>query len=301
AGSARSSSARPGPALGPSAIVPRSRKQFQRLALIVWRTPCPSYPFASVGPRGVSQGLPLGPSRQTRRSPHLTELTIRACCERALTRIKGHRLGQLAAKARAKGAQTNRAEAHTPRPAPWSRSNCVRTHLAVDVASIALPSDSRTSLPSISLAVERSNELAEFGAQNALHWTLFRRHNVDFDVPRPQRGRDLEPDEARAQHRRPPRRFGSLDDGPRVVERTQHEHIGRLCAGDGGAHRFGPGCKKEPIEGDFLPVGERDLVRLDVEADNGRSEPQVDGVVRIEARRAKRDPLLRRAAYKIDP
>ncbi len=72
-----------------------------------------------------------------------------------------------------------------------------------------------------------------------------------------------------------------------------------FCAGDGGAHRFGPGCKKKPIEGDFLPVGERDLVRLNVEADNGRSEPQVDGVVRIEARRAKRDPLLRRAAYKI--
>src|SRR5271166_6705168 len=31
----------------------------------------------------------------------------------------------------------SRAEAHTPRPAPWSRSKCVRTHLAVDVASIA--------------------------------------------------------------------------------------------------------------------------------------------------------------------
>ena len=35
------------------------------------------------------------------------------------------------------------------------------------------------------LLMESTNEVAEFGAQNALHRALFRRHDMDLDISRP--------------------------------------------------------------------------------------------------------------------
>ena len=138
------------------------------------------------------------------------------------------------------------------------------------------------------LFMESANEIGEFGAQNALHRTLFRRDDMDLDIARPQGGRDFEPDEARAQHRRPPRRLGALDDGSGIVERAQHQHIGRVRAGDGRWRRLGPRREKEPIEGQSFPAGERDFPRPDVDSGDDGAETQIDRVVRIEAFRGKR-------------
>ena len=64
-------------------------------------------------------------------------------------------------------------------------------------------------------------------------------------------------------------------------------------------HRFCPGRKKEPVEGESCSGCERDFSRPDVDAGDGASQAQVDGVVRIEAQRVKSDPFLWRTACKI--
>ena len=52
------------------------------------------------------------------------------------------------------------------------------------------------------LLVQRADEVAHLRPEHALHRPLLRRHDMDLDVARAQRGRDLEPDEARADHDR---------------------------------------------------------------------------------------------------
>ena len=149
------------------------------------------------------------------------------------------------------------------------------------------------------LLMQSANEIAHLGPQNALHRTFFRRHDVDFDVPGAERSRDFEPDEAGAEHDRPPRRPGAIDDRPAVRERAQHENVGRLCARNGWAHRFGARRQKKTIEGNCVAVGERNFPRANVDAGDGRLETKVNSVVGIEAHRAEREPVLRRAAGEI--
>ncbi len=110
-------------------------------------------------------------------------------------------------------------------------------------ASSVPPLLSLTRLPSMALAVssrwktdavllvQRAHEIAHLRTQNALHRSLVRRHHMDFDLAGAQRRRDLEPDEARAQHDHAARRFGALDDGPAVGERAQRVHVRLVGAG----------------------------------------------------------------------
>ena len=52
------------------------------------------------------------------------------------------------------------------------------------------------------LLVQRADEVAHVRSEHTLHRPLFRRHHVDLDVARAQRGRDFEPDKAGADHDR---------------------------------------------------------------------------------------------------
>ena len=88
---------------------------------------------------------------------------------------------------------------------------------------------------------------------------------MDLDVPRSQRSRDFEADEACAEDDRAARRLRSFDDRAAVFERTKHEHIGRLGAGEGRGHGLGAGREKQAIEGNFLAVDERDFSRASVD------------------------------------
>ena len=67
-----------------------------------------------------------------------------------------------------------------------------------------------------------------------------------------KRGRDFEADEARPQDDRPARRLRPFDDRPAVLERTKHEHVRRLGAGNGRGHRLGAGREKQAIEGKLV-------------------------------------------------
>ena len=87
---------------------------------------------------------PPGPSRQTRRSPHLTGATIRACCERALTRIKGHRLSATGGESSRQGRTNEAGPRHTrlgPHPSQSLTPNaCARIWLLTSPASQIAPS-----------------------------------------------------------------------------------------------------------------------------------------------------------------
>ena len=58
------------------------------------------------------------------------------------------------------------------------------------------------------LFMQGAHEVAHLRSEHALHRPLLRGHDMDLDVAGAQRRRDLEPDEARADHNRAPRAFG---------------------------------------------------------------------------------------------
>ena len=116
------------------------------------------------------------------------------------------------------------------------------------------------------LLMERAHEVAHLRAEDSLHRPFVRRHHVDLDVAGAQRGRDLEPDEARADHDGPARRRGALDDRPAVGERAQREDVRLVGAGDRQANRLGAGREQQPVVRDRAPVGERDLARAHIDA-----------------------------------
>jgi hypothetical protein len=105
---------------------------------------------------------------------------------------------------------------------------------------------------------------------------------MDLDFARAQRRRDFEPDEARAEYDDPPRCLGAFDDRAAILERTEHEQIGRPGAGQGRGHGLSAGRKKQAIEPNPVAACERDFVRADVDRGRGRIEAKVDRVVGIE-------------------
>ena len=149
------------------------------------------------------------------------------------------------------------------------------------------------------LLVQRAHEVAHLRTEDALHRPFVRRHHMDFDVAGAQGRRDFEPDEARAHHDRPARRPGALDDGPAVGERAQRADMRLIGARDRQANRLGAGGEQQPVVRDLAPVGERDLARTRVDTGDVRLEPQVDAVLRIEAVRTQRHPILGRLAGEV--
>ena len=149
------------------------------------------------------------------------------------------------------------------------------------------------------LLVKRLHKAAQVGTQNSLHRPFFGRDNVNFNVPRAQRRRDFESDEARAQHDRSARRLRPFDDCSGVAKRAKHKHVGGGRARNGCAYGLGPRGQEKPIEANLVAVGKRDLARANVDPGDGRIETKVDGVLGIEAAVAQGDPLLGRAAGEI--
>ena len=103
------------------------------------------------------------------------------------------------------------------------------------------------------LLVQRANEVAHLGPEHALHRPLLRRDDMHLDLARPQRGRDLEPDEARADHDGAARAARAGDDGAAVGERAQGMDMRLVGARDRQPHRLGAGRQQQPVVGQRLP------------------------------------------------
>ena len=81
--------------------------------------------------------------------------------------------------------------------------------------------------------------IGQLGPQHARHRHFFRRHDVDFELARPEGCRDFEPDETRPQHDRTPCGLRPLDDRATISERAQGMHVRLVGAGDREAHGLG--------------------------------------------------------------
>ena len=104
------------------------------------------------------------------------------------------------------------------------------------------------------LLMQRADEIAHLRAQHALHRPLLRRDDMDLDLARAQRRRDLEADEARADHHDArARAFGACDDRAAVGQRAQGVDVRLVGAGNRQPHRLGAGRQQQPIVGDVLP------------------------------------------------
>ena len=147
--------------------------------------------------------------------------------------------------------------------------------------------------------MQRAHEVAHVGAEDALHRPRLGRNDMDLDLAGAQRRRDLEPDEARADHDRALGILGIGDDGAGIVERTQDMDMPLAGAGNRQPHRLGAGREQQAVVRHGLAVGERDMAGLGVDRSHIGRELQVDLLVRIETLRPQRHPFLRRAAGEI--
>ena len=146
------------------------------------------------------------------------------------------------------------------------------------------------------LLVDRLDHVAELGSQHALERSRLRTDDVHLEPALAQRGRRLEPDEARADHDDAPSPLRSRDQRSAVVERAQIVHVGQVCARHVEAHDARAGREQERIEGHTAAVGHRYRASLRIEGGDGRIEPDLDLLFLVEVGRAQRDPILRRLA-----
>ena len=66
--------------------------------------------------------------------------------------------------------------------------------------------------------VQGADEVSHLGAEYTFHRPFIRRYDVNFDVPGAKGRRDLEANEAGAQHHGASRGPGALDDRPAIGE-----------------------------------------------------------------------------------
>ena len=151
------------------------------------------------------------------------------------------------------------------------------------------------------LFVEGAHEGADLLAQRPRQRHLLDVHHGHLELAGAQRRRDLEADEAAAQHHGARRttldgtRAQLLDlgdDGPAVGQGAQVAHVGQVAArqlethrlGTGGEEQRAPGKRRAAIEGDSAPAR--------VDRGHTGAELQLDPPLVIELARMERDPLL---------
>ncbi len=115
------------------------------------------------------------------------------------------------------------------------------------------------------LLVDAAHEVAELGSEDALERPALGRHHVHLDLAGAQRGRDLEADEARADHHGALGLLGVGDDGARIRQRAQHVHVRLAGARDVEAHGLGAGREHSHVERQRLSVGKLDLLHLGID------------------------------------
>ena len=143
------------------------------------------------------------------------------------------------------------------------------------------------------------HEVAHLRPEDTLHRTLFRCHNMDFEVARAKRGRDFQADEAGAQDDSPAGRLRTIDNRPAVGERAQRMDMVLVGARDRQSDRFGARCQEQAVVRYLLSIGQPHFARLCVNGGDIRLEPEVDSVLWIEAGRTQRYPLLGRLPCQI--
>ena len=147
--------------------------------------------------------------------------------------------------------------------------------------------------------VKPLHEASELDAHDPLERHRIRRDHVDVDAARPQRGRDLEADEAGADDNDARGALRALDDRPAVGERAQVENLVLVVAGNGQAH--GIGARREQQRAVFAAraVLEADRARGRIDRRDPRSEHELDVPLLVQLRRPHRNPVVLRFSGEI--
>src|SRR5262249_9899468 len=149
------------------------------------------------------------------------------------------------------------------------------------------------------LLVDRAYEIAKFASEHAFQGPTLRCDDMNLDLARPQRGGNLEPDEARTDHDRALDRFCLGNDRSRIGERAQHVHVRLIGAGDIEANGFGAGCEQQLVEGAASTARKRYLSPLGMDPAYVAANLKVDRLFFINLGRSERHPLSRRVPRKI--
>ena len=125
--------------------------------------------------------------------------------------------------------------------------------------------------------------------------------HMHVDIPRAERCRHLETDEARADHHGAPRCQSLGDKSAAVRERAQIVHVREIAAGDLEPHRVGAGGEQQRAIG--MPAAIRELYVPAPGVDRGDActQLQVDVVLSVEFRRSEEIRLCRTRCRRDSP
>ena len=96
--------------------------------------------------------------------------------------------------------------------------------------------------------VNGSDETADVGPHHTLEWHVVRGHHVHRDAASAERRRDLEADEACADHDGVFRAEREVDDGTAVGKRSEITHLCGVMTRNGQPHGIGTGGNQQTAE-----------------------------------------------------
>ncbi len=143
--------------------------------------------------------------------------------------------------------------------------------------------------------VQRSDEPSHLGAHDPLERRALRRDDIDGNAAGPQRRRDLQTDEAGADHDDTPGRCGPFDDRAAVRERAQVVAPGRRPRRESAAardRRRSRGAARRYGRSD--PSSRRTVRRAGSIDDHAMAEHQLDALLHVEVIRPERNPIVLR-------
>ena len=123
--------------------------------------------------------------------------------------------------------------------------------------------------------------------------------DVHLELARAQRRRDLEADEARADHDRALALLRRRDDGAAVGQRAQVVHVRQILAGQAEMDRLGAGREQQRVVWKRRALPRAPPSSRRCRCASPRAAHEIDVMLGVEVRRAQRDPLLGRVAGEV--
>lgn len=138
------------------------------------------------------------------------------------------------------------------------------------------------------------DETTDLGPHHMLERHTASGHHVHRDAAGSKRRRDLESDEASADHDGMFRAAREVDNGTAVGKRSEIVHLRGLVTGNGQPHRIGTGGNQEAAELAPGSVRESHGPPGRIDRGHGSSEQQLDPFLAVEILRPQRNPVVLR-------
>jgi hypothetical protein len=133
--------------------------------------------------------------------------------------------------------------------------------------------------------METAEIISHLWPEDFLHQGRLGPDHLHVDVPGAKRRRDLQADEARADHHGALRHERLGDERAAVRQRPQVAHVRKVGAGNVETNRLGAGGEQERVIVMTAAVGELHAPACRIDRGDARAQAQVDVVLRVEFRR----------------